>query len=177
MRSITVPARSAGPGAELGGTPKIKTDSQRTGQHPRLHRANGTVEGKQLLEHFSSHPFGWSPDTLRYMVAALLLAAEIKLKVAGREVTVNGQQAIDALKTNQASSPSAWRCVMTVRRWKCWPAAERLTELCGEQVIPLEDGHQQGGAAEAARSPEPAVAAVGAADDTGPAWCEHYGHD
>ena len=31
-----------------------------------------------------------------------MLVAEIKLKVAGREVTVNGQQAIDALETNNA---------------------------------------------------------------------------
>ena len=30
----------------------------------------------------------------------MLVGGEIKLKVSGREVTVNGQQAIDALKTN-----------------------------------------------------------------------------
>ena len=35
-------------------------------------------------------------------MAALLLAGEIKLKVSGHEITVNGQQAIDALRTNNA---------------------------------------------------------------------------
>ena len=50
----------------------------------------GMVDGKTLLEHFSADPFGWSPDTTRYIIAAMLLAGEIKLKVSGREVTVAG---------------------------------------------------------------------------------------
>ena len=85
-------------------------------------------------------PFGWSPDTVRYMVAALLVAGEIKLKVSGREVTVTGQQAIDALKTNNAfkSVGVALRddrpSMEVLAR-----AAERLTDLSGEQVVPLEE--------------------------------------
>ena len=34
---------------------------------------NGTIEGKGLLDAFSGPPFGWSPDTTRYLVGALLL--------------------------------------------------------------------------------------------------------
>src|SRR5690606_16163097 len=45
----------------------------------------GTVDGKRLLDDFSSDPFGWSPDTTRYIVAAMPMAGEIKLKVSGRE--------------------------------------------------------------------------------------------
>lgn len=99
----------------------------------------GTVDGKRLLDDFSSDPFGWSPDTTRYIVAAMLMAGEIKLKVSGREVTAAGQQAIDALKTNNSfkqigvalrdERPS----IETLGR-----AAERLTELVGDMVIPLE---------------------------------------
>ena len=99
----------------------------------------GTVDGKRLLDDFSSDPFGWSPDTTRYIVAAMLIAGEIKLKVSGREVTAAGQQAIDALKTNNSfkqigvalrdERPS----IETLSR-----AAERLTELVGDTVIPLE---------------------------------------
>lgn len=101
---------------------------------------NGTVDGKRMTEVFTDAPFGWSPDTLRYLLAALLVAGEIKLKVSGREVMVNGQQAIDALRTNQAfktvgaalrdERPSNEVLVL---------AAERLTEITGETVIPLED--------------------------------------
>lgn len=99
----------------------------------------GTVDGKRLLDDFSGDPFGWSPDTTRYIIAAMLMAGEIKLKVSGREVTAAGQQAIDALKTNNSfkqvgvalrdERPS----IETLGR-----AAERLTELAGDMVIPLE---------------------------------------
>src|ERR1039458_7094354 len=69
----------------------------------------------------------------------MLMAGEIKLKVSGREVTATGQQSIDALKTNNSfkqigvalrdERPSN----ETLAR-----AAERLTELIGEMVVPLE---------------------------------------
>lgn len=102
---------------------------------------NGTVEGKRLTDVFADAPYGWSADTLRYLIAAMLLAGEIKLKVAGREVTVNGQQAIDALKTN-----NAFKSVGVSLRGGDRPsndvlarAAARLTELTGDTVIPLED--------------------------------------
>ena len=90
----------------------------------------GTVDGKRLLDDFSSDPFGWSPDTTRYILAAMLIAGEIKLKVSGREVTAAGQQAIDALKTNNSFKPIGVALrderpsIETLGR-----AAERLTEL------------------------------------------------
>ena len=102
---------------------------------------NGTVDGKRLTEIFADAPFGWSADTLRYLVAAMLLASEIKLKVAGREVTVNGQQAIDAIKTN-----NTFKSIGISLRGGDRPsndvlarAATRLTELTGDTVVPLED--------------------------------------
>lgn len=99
----------------------------------------GTVDGKRLLDDFSNDPFGWSPDTTRYIVAAMLMAGEIKLKVSGREVTAAGQQAIDALKTNNSFKPIGVALrderpsIETLGR-----AAERLSELVGDMVIPLE---------------------------------------
>lgn len=100
---------------------------------------HGTVDGKRLLDDFSSDPFGWSPDTTRYIVAAMLMAGEIKLKVSGREVTAAGQQAIDSLKTNNSFKQTGVALrderpsIETLGR-----AAERLTELVGDMVIPLE---------------------------------------
>ena len=100
----------------------------------------GMVEGKSLSSRFSDAPYGWSQDTLRYLVAAMLVGGVIKLKVSGREVTVNGQQAIDALKSNNAfknvgislreDRPSMEMLAL---------AATRLTELSGDMVVPLED--------------------------------------
>lgn len=123
-----------------GGTPTIQTDHKALISIRDYLERNGTVEGKRLLDYFSSAPFGWSQDTVRYLVAVLFVAGEIKLKVSGREVTANGQQAIDALKTNNVfknvgvalreERPSA----DVLAR-----AAERLMELTGESVLPLEN--------------------------------------
>jgi hypothetical protein len=99
----------------------------------------GRVDGKRLLDDFSSDPFGWSPDTTRYILAAMLMAGEIKLTVSGREVTAAGQQAIDALKTN-----NSFKKIGVALRDERPPnemlgrAAERLTELIGDIVVPLE---------------------------------------
>jgi hypothetical protein len=100
----------------------------------------GSVDGKRLTEHFSDAPFGWSSDTLRYLVATMLIAGEVKLKVSGREVTVKGQHAIDALKSNNTFKSVG----ISLRSEKPGNdilalAAERLTLLSGESVVPLED--------------------------------------
>ncbi len=99
----------------------------------------GAVDGKRLLEDFNSDPFGWSQDTTRYILAAMLMAGEIKLKVSGREVTAVGQQTIDALKSNNAfktigvSLRDERPSIEILGR-----ASERLTELIGDSIIPLE---------------------------------------
>lgn len=99
----------------------------------------GAVDGKRLLEDFSNDPFGWSPDTTRYIVAVMLMAGEIKLKVSGREVTAAGQQAIDALKTNNSFKPVG----VSLRNDKpsndvLALACDRLSKLIGDTVVPLE---------------------------------------
>ena len=124
-----------------GGRHSIRTDHLAIVSIRDYIDRSGSVDGKRLSDHFGDAPFGWSPDTLRYVVAAMLLAGEIKLKAAGREVTVNGQQAIDALKTN-----NSFKSVGVSLRGGDRPsnemlarAAARLTELIGDTVVPLED--------------------------------------
>jgi len=101
---------------------------------------SGVVDGKRLLDHFSSDPFGWSQDTTRYILAAMLMAGEIKLKVSGREVTAAGQRAIDALKTN--NSFKTIRCVTQRRaslQRNSWSSCRTLDRACAvTTVIPLE---------------------------------------
>ena len=123
-----------------GGVPSINKDHKAVTSIRDMIERQGAIEGKRLTEIFTGAPFGWSQDTLRYLVAAMLVAGEIKLKVAGREVTVKGQHAIDALKTNNAFksvgiSLRDERPGMEILA----KAAERLTELTGDMVIPLED--------------------------------------
>ncbi len=123
-----------------GGAPKVNTGHKALVSIRDHVDKSGTVEGKRLIDHFTGAPFGWSPDTLRYCLAALLLASEIKLKVGGREVLVNGQQAIDALRTNNAFKAVG----VSLREDRpdnavLARAAQRLTDLIGDTVIPLEN--------------------------------------
>jgi len=123
----------------VAGRASFKTDHKAMISIRDYIERSGVVEGKRLLDHFSDAPFGWSPDTTRYIVAVMLMAGEIKLKVSGREVTAAGQQAIDALKTN-----NAFKTIGVALRDErpsnevLGRAAERLTELIGDMVIPLE---------------------------------------
>ena len=106
--------------------------------HDYLDR-NGTVDGRKLLDDFFGAPCGWSKDTTRYVVAALLIGGEIKLRVAGADVTVNGDVAIEALKNNNSfnkvgvalrdSRPSAEALMR---------ASDRLLDLTGESFVPVE---------------------------------------
>jgi len=122
-----------------GGTPRVDCDHKALTSIKDYLDRNGTVEGRRLTDHFTGAPFGWSQDTLRYMIAALLVAGEVKLKVSGREVTVNGQQAIEALRTNNAFKPVGVALrderpsnEVLVR------ASDRLTDLVGDTIIPHE---------------------------------------
>ncbi len=123
-----------------GGIPRINSDYRALISIKDHLDRFGTVDGKRLTDHFTAASFGWSPDTLRYLIAGLLLAGEVRLKVSGRDITVNGQQAIDALKNN-----NTFKTVGVALRDEAPPtdvlarASERLTELSGEKVIPLED--------------------------------------
>ena len=122
-----------------GGQPRIDVDHRALVSIRDLIEREGVVEGKRLTDIFTEAPYGWSPDTLRYLVSALLIASEIRLKVAGREITTAGQQAIESLRTNNAFK----KVGIGLRSYRPAPevmarAAERLTELSGQTVIPLE---------------------------------------
>lgn len=124
-----------------GGKPSIRVDHKALVSVRDMIDRFEPIDGKSLSDRFSDAPFGWSSDTLRYLVAALLVAGELKLKSAGREITVNGQQAIEALKSNNTFKNVG----IALRRDDKPPmemlalAATRLTELSGDLVVPLED--------------------------------------
>jgi hypothetical protein len=131
----------------LGGRHSFKTD------HPAMVSVrdhidtHGNVDGARLSAHFAAPPFGWSPDTLRYIVAAMLCAGELKLKVSGREVTTAGQLAIDALKTNNTfRNVSVGLRQGRPAKEALARAAQRLSVLVGETVIPLEQDISQAAA-------------------------------
>ena len=140
LKSITSQIDPMGLVQVSGGKPTIQSDHKALVSIKDEIERNGLIEGKRLLETFADAPFGWSPDTTRYLVAALLVGGEIKLKVGGRDVTVKGQQAIDALKTNNSFKSVG----VSLRQDRpsmdvLGKASERLTELSGDVVVPLEE--------------------------------------
>jgi hypothetical protein len=106
--------------------------------HDYLDRT-GTVDGRKLLDDFFGAPYGWSKDTTRYILAALLIGGEIKLRVAGADVTVNGDVAIEALKNNNNCNKAG----VSLRDSRPSPeslmrASDRLLDLTGDSVVPVE---------------------------------------
>jgi hypothetical protein len=140
LRAVTAALDPLGLVDVSGSAPSIRREHKALVSIRDYLTSSGTVEGRRLIDRFGDAPFGWSQDTLRYLIAGLLVAGQIELIVSGRRVTVSGQQAIDALRTNNSFKPVgvAWRyddlpIDMLAR------AAERLTEFGnGEVVVPLE---------------------------------------
>ena len=100
---------------------------------------HGQMEGPKLLDDFFLPEFGWSKDTTRYLLSALLVAGIIKLRIGGADITVRGDSAIEALRNNNSFKKAG----VALRDSAVSPeaklrAAERLLDLTGEQVMPLE---------------------------------------
>lgn len=58
------------------------------------------LSGQELSNKFEGDPYGWSKDTIRYIVALMLKASIIQLRVGGKDITVFGETAVDAMSTN-----------------------------------------------------------------------------
>jgi hypothetical protein len=97
-----------------------------------------TPEGKRLLDEFSRPPYGWSKDTTRYLIAALFYAQRIKIRTNGSDLSVIGDLSLAAFRNN-----SAFNQVNVLQNTAEVPtevrqlAAQRLTELTGENILPL----------------------------------------
>lgn len=58
--------------------------------------------GQELLSHFEQPPYGWSKDTTRYVVALMLKASIIQIRITGKNITVFGESAVTAMATNNS---------------------------------------------------------------------------
>ena len=125
---------------KTGGTFSINESHQAITSIKDYIETRGGIDGKVLSDYFARPPFGWSQDTLRYLVAAMFVGGLVKFKVAGQELTSSGQKAIEAIKTNNTfknvgvnlrdDRPSPEMCML---------ASERLIELTGDSVFPMEE--------------------------------------
>lgn len=103
-------------------------------------RRNGQPEGRRILDHFAAPPYGWSKDTTRYLLAAAFLGGLVKLRIAGQDHLVRSDESLAAFASNRSFGAIG----VSLREERPDPdalmrASERLRDLSGENVLPLED--------------------------------------
>lgn len=123
---------------------KQGTNTQIDLQHPALVSLrdyldkHGQADGARLLNGFYSAPYGWSKDTTRYFIAALLICGAVKIKLGGETTTVPGETAQAALKSNQAlSKTTIYPNNEQVPQDQLLRAAKRLHGLLADNVLPM----------------------------------------
>jgi len=126
--------------SRAGGRAQIKTDHKALVSLTDYLGQNGQVEGRRLLDHFADPPFGWSKDTVRYLLAAAFLSGELKLRIAGHDHVVKNDETLAAFASNRAIGPVG----IALRQERPDPealfrASDRLRDLTGENILPLED--------------------------------------
>jgi hypothetical protein len=102
--------------------------------HLKLHHQ---VDGRPLLDHFAAPPYGWSKDTTRYLVAALLRDGRVKLRTNGQEVSGTSVEARAAISNTNGFNRVALRLADGVPSADLRDkAAHRLESLTGDTVSP-----------------------------------------
>lgn len=100
----------------------------------------GQVDGRRLLDVFYAPSYGWSKDTTRYIVAAMLVSGLIKLRISGADITVRGEVAINNLKnTNNFNKIGITLQDAPPDPEKLLRARDRLLKLTAEEVMPLAE--------------------------------------
>lgn len=126
--------------SRAGGKAQIKTDHKALVSIKDYLGQNGQVEGRRLLDHFADPPFGWSKDTTRYLLAAAFVGMDIKLRISGQDHLVKNDETLAAFASNRAIGATG----IALRQNRPDPdalirASERLRDVTGENVLPLED--------------------------------------
>lgn len=108
-------------------------------------RKHGEVDGRKLLDDFGRAPFGWFKDTTRYLVAALLIAGRIRLRVASQWIKVPGEKAVEGLKNNNAfAKVDLATNDETVPPEALLRGAKRLLNVTGQNILPMPQNISRG---------------------------------
>ncbi len=102
-------------------------------------QSEGQADGRKLLENFMVAPYGWNRETTRYLVAAMFIASEIKLRIAGDWVKVKGPSSVEKLSSNSNFNQIGVSLYTEGQptQEQIIAAQKNVTELTGEAVPPL----------------------------------------
>lgn len=94
--------------SKKGGAPRVDVNHHALAEVVRAFRSkaeesgSGRLQGNVLQDLFSSAPYGWSKDAVRYLFAGLLVAGEIELHTSGGVVKTSGPLAVEAMKSTMS---------------------------------------------------------------------------
>ena len=83
-----------------------------------------------------------SQDTTRFLVSAMFIASDVKLRISGEDIKVKGPKAIEALKNVNGFNKigiSAYQANEKPSMEMLALSIKRLAELTGESVAPLQN--------------------------------------
>lgn len=131
---------------KAGGTTRVDVNHPALAETLRAFRTRleetggGRLQGNAIQDIFSSPPYGWSKDTVRYLFAALLVAGSVEYHTAEGTLKVAGPKAAEACKSTVTFN----KIGVSLRDAPPDPdaldrAARRLEEMFGDTVLPLED--------------------------------------
>ncbi|MBI4623088.1 MAG: BREX system P-loop protein BrxC [Verrucomicrobia bacterium] len=108
-------------------------------------KKHGEVDGRKLLDDFGRALFGWFKDTARYIVAALLIAGRVRIRVASQWIKVSGEKAIEGLKNSNAfGKVDVATNEETVSQDTLLRAATRLLDVTGQNILPMPQNVSRG---------------------------------
>lgn len=84
------------------GTPQASIDTSHRALveiKDRITMRGNEISGADLISDFDRDPYGWTKDTVRYLVALMLKAGMVKSRAAGQEYNVLGQKAVEQMNT------------------------------------------------------------------------------
>jgi hypothetical protein len=130
-----------------GGSPRVDTDCDALAEtlralDQRLEEAGsaGRLQGSTIQDMFAAAPYGWSKDATRYLFAALLVGKEVEFHGPDGVIRGAGPAARDAVKSAVTFNRlGVSRRETQVSFEDLTRAAERLRDMFGIKVMPLED--------------------------------------
>lgn len=101
------------------------------------------LQGSMMLSHFEEHPYGWSKDTTRYLVALLLKASVLTLRSGAKLYKVFSTNSAAEMKTNVAFGHLgvALNTDEAISTKELIDATKKIKELFNpaEQITPQKD--------------------------------------
>ena len=78
----------------------IDTSKQSLSEIKDFIASKADVSGNEILNKFDEHPYGWSKDTTRYLVALMLKAGMVVMKSSGKTFKVFSKNSAEEMKSN-----------------------------------------------------------------------------